>query len=815
MQTKALLVCLALMLPSAGTVRTPVGASSSGARPVLEQPPADPLYQHAMALVARGDYLAAVEANRTGWQEAEARGDSRLALRFLNNLGNCWYVLSRYRRAMEAYLKARDLAERLGLWEISCPISLNLSSLYLHFGDVDSAVAAARRGWDESRWIPEPRFRFPLLMQMGKIRAYQGNLDRATEYFSQAISEADRQASLSLRAQACAALGHQLLKKGRIQAAEGRLIEAFRLQKLTGGRELDRAYRFVGLLRMVQGDLESADVLLSRSIEMAPSTPGPASLWSSFCLRGQTRLRQRRTAEALADFRHALDLARRWRLDAIPADAARLGADVELRELYAGLIQAVNRAYIETRRPALVEEGFEAAEESRAASLRELIAERGSVQAALPDGYGETLARLRMVEASLLKRDAPSGREQAQLLRAALNEIEARTGLESAHAPETGDSAGLAERTRQALGADEALFSFHLGEPESFVWAVAREGVEVRPLAARSALAPQLERFAEAVRSGSPAAAELGQKVYAALFGGVASGFTGKRNWALAVEDALFRTPLAALVVERGPDRPVYLVERHSLRFVPSAHGIANRGAAPAETARSGRFVGLGDAVYNAADPRWRGPRGPGAAAADLELPRLPGSGREIRACAAAWGGPTQPALLEGAAASREELSRALAGAPEVVHLAAHVISRPSNPPQGVLALSLLPGGEPDVLTPTEIAAWRIRAGMVVLSGCESGAGGELPGAGLMGLTRAWLAAGAETVAAALWSTPDDSGELFRSFYQHLHQSQAVVAWRGPGAACALASAQAGLVQRPSWRSAPKYWAGYFLFGRE
>lgn len=815
MQTKALLVCLALMLPSAGTVETPDGKNPADARAVPGPPSSasDPLYQRAMALVARGDFQAAAEANQTGWEEAEARGDQRLALRFLNNLGNCWYVLARYRRALEAYLEARDLAERLGLWEISCPISLNLSSLYLHFGDVDGAAAAAARGWSESARILEPRFRFALLMQMGKIQAYRGDLDRATKYFGQAIAEADRQASLPMRAQACGAMGYQLLRKGRVAAAAPPLIEAFRLQKLGAGGDLDRAYRYAGLLRMAEGDLDSADTLLSRAVEAATARAGPAPLWSAFCFRGQNRLRQGRTAEALADYRRAVELARRWRLDAIPADAARLGADVELHELYAGLIQAANQAHSETRRPSLVEESFEAAEENRAASLRELIADRGGAQAALPDRYGAALARLRTVETSLLKKDAPAAREQAQALRAALSEIEAKAGLESARAPEAADALGLALRVRRALASDEALIAFHLGEPQSYVWAVVREGIELRRLPARAELAPRLYEFAQAVRTGSSAAAGLGETLYATLFGGLTPRAAAKRHWALAVEDALFETPLAALVVERGGERPVYLFERHTLRFVPSAHGIAARAAMRPEPVRSGRFAGLGDAVYNASDPRWRGRRRAGPD--KLQLPRLPGSGREIRACAAAWGGREAPALLEGASASRQELLRALADSPEVVHLAAHVVTGRSPSSRGLLALALLPSGEPDLLTPAEIASWRTNAGMVALSGCGSGAGGALPGAGLMGLTRAWLAAGAHAVAATLWPAPDDSGELFLSFYRSLHRSQAVVAWRGPGAACALSSAQAEMVQRPSWRSAPKYWAGYFLFGRE
>jgi CHAT domain-containing protein len=88
-----------------------------------------------------------------------------------------------------------------------------------------------------------------------------------------------------------------------------------------------------------------------------------------------------------------------------------------------------------------------------------------------------------------------------------------------------------------------------------------------------------------------------------------------------------------------------------------------------------------------------------------------------------------------------------------------------------------------------------------------------------MGLTRAWLAAGADAVAASLWPTADDTGELFLSFYRHLREDAGA---RGrlqadgyPRAAVALERAQIDMLQAGSWRSSPKYWAGFFLLGKE
>ncbi len=112
----------------------------------------------------------------------------------------------------------------------------------------------------------------------------------------------------------------------------------------------------------------------------------------------------------------------------------------------------------------------------------------------------------------------------------------------------------------------------------------------------------------------------------------------------------------------------------------------------------------------------------------------------------------------------------------------------------------------------------RIDADLVVLSACESGLGQELGGEGLIGLTRAFQYAGARSVAASLWSVPDQTtAELMIRFYRHLRS--------GLPKAEALRAAQLELIRGPIevedkdgqkvWidASAPYYWAAFQLYG--
>jgi CHAT domain-containing protein len=108
---------------------------------------------------------------------------------------------------------------------------------------------------------------------------------------------------------------------------------------------------------------------------------------------------------------------------------------------------------------------------------------------------------------------------------------------------------------------------------------------------------------------------------------------------------------------------------------------------------------------------------------------------------------------------------------------------------------------------PLEITRSKIPSGLVVLSGCSSGRADTLPASGLMGLTRAWLAAGVRAVVASHWPTPDDRGVLFIDFYKHFRETP------DAGPAVALERAQLDMLRAGGWRSDPQYWATYFVIG--
>lgn len=128
---------------------------------------------------------------------------------------------------------------------------------------------------------------------------------------------------------------------------------------------------------------------------------------------------------------------------------------------------------------------------------------------------------------------------------------------------------------------------------------------------------------------------------------------------------------------------------------------------------------------------------------------------------------------LIGKEATKEDVLEQLS-AVALVHIATHGHSQ-----RGELLLAPNPRRnsqtleEKDcILTMAEVLNVKVRAKLVVLSSCHSGSG-EISSEGVVGIARAFLAAGARSVLVSLWAISDQGTMCFMdSFYQHLLQGR-------------------------------------------
>jgi CHAT domain-containing protein len=154
-------------------------------------------------------------------------------------------------------------------------------------------------------------------------------------------------------------------------------------------------------------------------------------------------------------------------------------------------------------------------------------------------------------------------------------------------------------------------------------------------------------------------------------------------------------------------------------------------------------------------------------------------------------------AVVEGRATRAEFLRRAESC--RVLHLAAHGDFRADNPLFSGLAL------EDGWLTTLDIFNVRLPAALVTLSACDTGRNVIGGGDELLGLMRAFLCAGAASVALTFWEVEDAStGQVMAGFYGRLSA--------GETKAAALRAAQLALRQDAAYAH-PYFWAPFFLVG--
>lgn len=775
------------------------------------------------SLAQKGDLEAALSGAQAALKSAVDHHEDRSVLRILTGIASLENGLGRYNDALRHQQESQQLAAQSGDIEQMAIASAALSAIYLQLYDLDHAVQSAELARRTLFAITNVATRAQVLMQLGRLASLRGRYKRAVALFADGIREAAAAGETATVATGYHRMGAEMLAAGHFEDAERALDEAYRQRLLSHDQALFTTRYELAKLKLAQGDLRSAAHLAESALQSATGNRIPR--YHLIYLRGRIRQAQGDLAGALQDLREARVLASRWRGQILPAESFRTGTDAGLDEVYDTFIEAAVTQAIRTRSQTLIEEAWRSAEVNRAASLREMTLDDPQWRAKLPPAYWERLAGLRALEARVISSGSPSDQSELERLRLELTELEIQNGLSHSSDikfTENNPSEIPLSLLRRVIGQSRMLVSFNLGERVSYRWDTSSSGLTVTALPPEGPLNQLADDFRHAVESDDPARVSLGLRLYSILFVGITSA--PNQTWLLALDGRLFEIPFAALVTSVESGAPRYLVEDRAVEVVPGAWAVG-----AGLPFKSGPFLAVGDPIYNRADSRYQGDQclavRPLTAVlskfwnwsrSTAELPRLIGSAGETSACARLW--PSGSEILTGPDATRERLESALAHDPAVVHIATHYVRSRSNGRQMMVALSLRPATlfhEPllELLTTTEVSALNVPGSIVALSGCSSAAGQTLPGAGHLGLTRSWIAAGASHVVASHWPTPDDSGELFSHFYKYLRERQPPAA-ASVAVAEALRRAQLDMLHSGSWRASPRYWSAFQLTGR-
>jgi CHAT domain-containing protein len=427
----------------------------------------------------------------------------------------------------------------------------------------------------------------------------------------------------------------------------------------------------------------------------------------------------------------------------------------------------------------------------------------------------------------------------------------------------------LDEIQQQVLDDQTALLEYSLGEEASYLWAVVREGAALYKLPAReilnrqavdmrarmiprSLLRPLTEAEVSEPKRDAVASNPLSSQdassfvaasnaLYESALSPAASFFKGRRL--LVVPDgALSYIPFEALITATGgadyASLP-YLTLEHEIIYAPSASVVlalrqqAAGGVRP--TARS--MLLIADPVFEASDPRAL--QAGGAARREMSALRgltltsaigdvidkrptvgIPDGGFKLSRLAETRAEAQQIAQYARAAglsadtwldleASEANTNTRDLRAYRVLHIATHGLLNTERPQFTGIVLTLVGNSDSDdgFLRTDEIFNLKLGSPLVMLSACETGLGKEKRGEGVIGLTRAFMYAGAPTVGVSLWSVADRStADLMTDFYRRLLGKD------GATHVAAMRAARREMITGKKY-SAPFFWAPFIFVG--
>jgi CHAT domain-containing protein len=338
-------------------------------------------------------------------------------------------------------------------------------------------------------------------------------------------------------------------------------------------------------------------------------------------------------------------------------------------------------------------------------------------------------------------------------------------------------SAAPLDEIRAALGPKEALVSYVIAGGKATALVTRKDGAKIVALGDAAAVSAAAAALALDDASVDPAAAVA--KLRTLVFDPLALGPDVTRVL-VSPDGPLAFVPFATLAGDR------------EVAYVASGTTLT---VLAADAARKGEGVlALGDPVYSTAPA----PEAVALNRGSGRLLPLPGTRDEAKAVGTR--------VLLGADANETRFAAEVATSKRwrAVHLACHGLVNIDQPMQSCLALTKTDDDD-GFLTALEVFRMRIPSDLVVLSACETGRGREVRGEGLVGLTRAFMFAGAPRVVVSLWKVDD---QATRALMEKFH-----AAWKaGTPAATALRDAQTFVRSQEKWKH-PAYWAAWVLWG--
>jgi len=721
-----------------------------------------PTYDQAIS-IAKDAGLAKEEAD---WYRGKASA--------LVHIGKYDDALNNYQFSGERYSKAglkRELVENLG----------DEGNTYLELGDRQRAQKSFEKAAAISKEIGNQRGVVGNQLALAEIRWVSGEYFEAQKNAEAALAQARKIDDSAEIVKGLLLIGRILRDRHQIAAALQRTEEARELANQDGLRLLEgEALDQIGELKLRLHQPESALTQLRTALEIATQSGDVDLLWKADFHSGQAFERLGRNEEALQAYRAAVDSIENVR-GQISQQSFRTGYFQDKQRVYVALVRLLLRmgrsgdafgyseqlreySYLSlSNRPFLIEPTAASSEaRNRVAHLQEMLSSENARPAAQ-----QRAEALQILSEEL--RDAQQSYEVSVEITAPRSQRIARTN---------------ATEISQVLPHDVALLEYVVADDQLAILEVTSSGLHAitQPVRERD-LQSRIELFRDLVaESGEDRWRTPAESLYASLVAPLERQklLSGIHTLIIVPHGILNYLPFAALLKDVN-GKAAYLIERYEIMELPAASlllsSTTNRTGAPE------RMVSFA----------------PSRSGLKFAIP-------EARDVAGIFG-------VNGEAVTGHKATKAqfkdTAPQFDVVHVATHGFFNKVNPILSGLQL------EPDAsdngrLEVHEILQMHFKAQLVTLSACDTALGSsnfaEIPaGDEFVGLNRAFLEAGSDSVIASLWKVSDRSTLVLMGNVYHRIKYE--------GAAKALADAQRAMIRSPYYAS-PYYWAPFIFVGR-
>jgi CHAT domain-containing protein len=773
--------------------------------------------------LARGETGQALGGLENALRLSRSFGSSRTEAAVLFNLGIAHKLRSELEAALASFEEVLRINRRLGDRDYE-PDNLHaIGSLYVDLGDHDKAQDRYREalelcsGRDAVCAARE-------LSSIGWVQYLGGDPQAALESAGRALARSREAGDKQRQAGALYTRGVAFTALGQPGESLAPLAEALTLRQ-SGGSVLDQAQALLALAnaRRDLGDSAAAEGGYREALDLV--RPVGITLLEAQCLynwalldRGVGRLEQ-----ALAKVGQAVDKVESLR-SRVTAQSLRTSFFASKRPYYELWIELLMRLEEQEPGKGHAAAALAASERARARGLLELLAEaqidvEGGVDPSLKSRETDLQARQSWLQDKLF-RAAPAERAALQQEIGRIDEDLDRLEAEIRRSdpryaevryPNTLELAGM-----EALLDDKtALLEYFVGKQESFLFVITRSGqggpsgLTVYKLPGAEILTQRVRALRTAIQGGPRQEGdyiEEATRLYATLLAPAAGLLADKSHLLISPDGSLRLLPFEALLMSRVAgnarfsDFP-YVLRRYAVSYVPSASVLSglrqSRAVSPSGGPPPKEFLAFADPVVEA---------GAGETPLGITWSRLTRSEGEVRAIAALYPpGDVQLYLREEATKDRVEHDPLLETARRI-HFATHgFVTEPPLSLSGLVLTRVSGPAEGALLQVRDIFNLRLNADLVTLSACETGLGREVSGEGVVGMTQAFLYAGARSLLVSFWKVSEASTpRLMESFYHDLGKTG--------GKAEALQHAKLEMIADAVYAH-PFYWAPFLLSG--